>query len=152
MDKICWKGLVGASFSVHDAYKVLNPSPTTLFPAKGIWVTYVPTKPAFAWGKVLTLDKLQRRGWHFPNRCYLCGRTEESVHHILLHCSVVNSLWEIILSLVGVSWAFPKTVKEALLSWRGSFLGKKRMKILKSVPLCIFWTVWNERNHIAFRD
>lgn len=32
---------------------------------------------------------------------------------------------EIILSLVGVSWVFPKIVKEALLSWRGVFVGEK---------------------------
>ena len=31
-------------------------------------------------------------------------------------------------------------------------MGKKRRKILKSVPICIFWTVWKERYHIAFRE
>ncbi|RVX01992.1 hypothetical protein CK203_019452 [Vitis vinifera] len=38
-----------------------------------VWVAKVPTKIAFfaweaTWGKVLTLDRLQRRGWHLPNR------------------------------------------------------------------------------------
>ena len=46
----------------------------------------------------------------------------------------------------------PKTMKEALISWRDSFMGKRRRKIWKSIPLCIFWTVWKERDHIAFRD
>ena len=67
-------------------------------------------------GKILTLDKLQRRGWHLPNRCYLCERDEESAHHILLHCQVVSHLWVLFLSLVGLSWVFPKMVKEALLN------------------------------------
>ena len=31
-------------------------------------------------------------------------------------------------------------------------MGKKREKIWKSVPMCKFWTVWKERNLIAFRD
>ena len=63
-----------------------------------------------AWGKVLTLDKLQRRGWQLRNRCNLCGCVEETVHHILLHYPIVSSLWEIIFTLVGVHWVFPKTV------------------------------------------
>ena len=46
----------------------------------------------------------------------------------------------------------PKTVKEALLSWKDSFVGKNRRKTWKSVPLHIFWTVWKERNRIAFGD
>ena len=52
----------------------------------------------------------------------------------------------------GFSWVFPKTVKEALLSWKGSFIGKKKRNMWKSVPPCIFWTVWKERNRIGFRD
>ena len=30
-------------------------------------------------------------------------------------------------------------------------MGKKRKKIWKSIPLCIFWTVWKERNRLVFR-
>ena len=30
-------------------------------------------------------------------------------------------------------------------------MGKKRKKIWKSIPLCIFWTVWKERNRLAFK-
>ena len=53
---------------------------------------------------------------------------------------------------MGLSWVFPKTIKEALVSWKGSFVGKKGSRIWKSVPLCIFWTVWKERNRIAFTN
>ena len=121
------------------------------------WMPFVPSKVSFfswevAWGKVLTLDKLQRRGWHLPNRCFLCGCAEETIHHILLHWSVVRPLWNIILSLVGVSWVFPKEVKDMLLSWKGPFVGKRRRLAWNSVPLCIFWIVWKEGNCIAFRN
>ena len=30
-------------------------------------------------------------------------------------------------------------------------MGKKRKKIWNFIPLCIFWTVWKERNRLAFR-
>ena len=30
-------------------------------------------------------------------------------------------------------------------------MGKKRKKIWNSIPVCIFWTVWKERNRLAFR-
>ena len=133
---------------------MLNPGANPLFPGKGIWIPCVPTKATFfaweaTWGKVLTLDKLQRRGWHLPNRRYLCGRDEESIHHILLHCPMVSPLWDLFFSLNGFSWAFPKSIKDALISWKGSFFGKK---IWKFVPLCIFWTIWKECNRITFRD
>ena len=71
--------------------------------------------------------------------------------HILLHCIVVKTVWEIVLAIFGVQWVFPESVKEVLLSWRGSFVGKKRKKILNFIPLCIFWTVWKEMIRLAFR-
>ena len=86
-----------------------------------------------------------------PNCCFLCGCAEENVNHILLHCIVARALWDIIFGLLDIKWVFPETVKEALTSWRGSFVGKKRKQIWKSIPLCIFWTVWKERNRLAFR-
>ena len=53
--------------------------------------------------------------------------------------------------LCGVQWVFPESVKEVLCNWKGSFVGKKRKKLWKSIPLYIFWTIWKERNRLAFR-
>ena len=115
----------------------------------------VPTKLAFfaweaAWGKVLTLDRLQKRGWQLLNRCFLCGSKDENVNHLLIHCTVAKVLWEIVFGLFSAQWVFPETVKEVLLS-SGSFVGKKRKKIWRSILLFISWTVWKERNRLAFR-
>ena len=47
---------------------------------------------------------------------------------------------------------FPFLVKETLLEWRGSFVGKKRKAVWQMGPLCLFWAIWNARNKIAFED
>ena len=137
------------------AYNLLAAHNPIGFPGNNIWVDKVPSKVAFfaweaTWEKILTLDRLQVHGWQLPNCCFLCGCEEENVNHILLHCTVVRTLWEIVFALFGVQWVLPERVKEAF-CWQGSFVGKKRKKIWKSIPLCIFWTVWKERNRLAFR-
>ena len=133
-------------YGVKGAYNGLVVINACDFPYRGVWVDKVPTKAAFfareaAWGKILTLDRLQKRGWQLPNCCFLCGCEEENVNHILLHYIVVRVLWEIVLALFRAQCVFPKTVKEVLFSWRGPFAGKKRKKIWNSIPLCIFCTV-----------
>ncbi|RVX10222.1 LINE-1 reverse transcriptase-like [Vitis vinifera] len=155
-DSVVWRGGGQGTFGVRSAYNLLAAPNSIDFPVRCIWVDKVPTKAAFfaweaTWGKILTLDRLQRRGWQLTNCCFLCGCEEENVNHILLHCTVARVLWDIILALFGVHWVFPETVIEVLLSWRGSFVGKKRKKIWNSIPVCIFWTVWKERNRLAFR-
>ncbi|RVX21022.1 hypothetical protein VitviT2T_011245 [Vitis vinifera] len=156
-DSVLWSKGGRVHFRVKEAYNLLVRSEDTGFPSRSIWVTRVPTKVCFfaweaTWRRVLTLDRLQRRGLQLPNRRFLCGCEEESVNHILIHCTVVRVLWDIVFGLVDVKWVFPKTVKDVLVSWRGSFVGKKRKKIWEATPLCIFWTVWKERNRIAFRE
>ena len=94
-DSVIWKEGSHGSFLIRDAYKLLAAPSAITFPKKSIWVDKVPTKVAFfaweaTWEKILTLDRLQRRGWHLPNRCFLCDCEEENVNHILLHCIVVR--------------------------------------------------------------
>ncbi|RVW15175.1 LINE-1 reverse transcriptase-like [Vitis vinifera] len=142
-DSVKWRQGRNGLFRVKEAYRMLDKPNATLFPARGIWVDRVPTKVCFfaweaTWGKVLTLDRLQIRGVQIPNCCFLCGCEEENVNHILLHCIVTRALWDIIFGLLDIKWVLPETVKEALTSWRGSFVGKKRKQIWKSIPLCIF--------------
>ena len=59
-------------------------------------------------------------------------------------------LWELLFALFGVTWVLPFLVKDTLSGWCGFNLGKKRRKVWKAAPLCIFWAVWKERNRIAF--
>ena len=96
-DSVFWKGRGNGIFGVKDAYKQLVAPNVFAFSKKCIWVDKVPTKTAFfaweaTWGKILTLDRLQKRGWQLPNCCFLCGCEEENVNHILLHCIVVRVL------------------------------------------------------------
>ena len=66
-DSVFWKGGKNRQFGVKNAYSLLISPIVFVFPKNGIWVDRVPTKLAFfaweaAWGKVLTLDRLQKRG------------------------------------------------------------------------------------------
>ena len=129
-ESVFWKGGENGKFGVKEAYNLLIAPNEFAFPKKCIWVDKVPTKVAFfaweaTWGKILTLDRLQKRGWQLPNCCFLCGCEEETVNHIFLHCIVVRVLWEIIFALFGIQWVFSETVKDVLFSLRVLLWGKK---------------------------
>ncbi|RVW58882.1 hypothetical protein CK203_104242 [Vitis vinifera] len=108
-----------------------------------IWKVRVPPKVAFfaweaSWGKVLTQEQLQRRGFSLANRCFLCLSEEETVDLLLLHCVKTRVLWNLLFSLFGISWTLSCTVKTTLLGWNGGFVGKRRKKAWQMAPLCIF--------------
>ena len=42
------------------------------------------------------------------------------------------------------------TIKEALLGWSDTFVGKRHKEAWISTPLCIFWVVWKEKNRRSF--
>ena len=45
---------------------------------------------------------------------------------------------------------FSSSVREALLGWKGCFVGKKHRAVWNAGLLCLFWSVWKTRNRIAF--
>ena len=91
-----------------------------------------------AWGKILTLDNLKRRGMTFANICFLCEEDEETIDHLLIHCKSAKMLWDLFLSMVGISWVFPQSVLHTLLAYQGVVVGKKRKKIWIAAPSCLF--------------
>lgn len=51
-----------------------------------VWKTGLPSKAVFllclvVLEKVLMVDKLKSRGFHMPNRCYMCCCNEETSQH-----------------------------------------------------------------------
>ena len=84
------------------------------------------------------------------NRCFLCLSEVETMDHLLLHCVKTRVLWNLVFSLFGMAWVLSCSVKETLLGWHGAFVGKTCKKDWQMAPLCIFWSVWKERNLLAF--
>ena len=63
---------------------------------------------------------------------------EESIDHILLHCAKTRTLWALFFTLFGVQWVLLDSIKEMLLGWDKSFVGKKEKGSLESRPLIYF--------------
>ena len=87
-----------------------------------------------------------------PNRCYMCKAEEETGYHLLLHCPKASTLWQLVCALFHIQWVMHSSMKGVLLSWNGVSVGKKRKKVWKVAPLCIFWSIWREWNRRAFED
>ena len=156
-DAVSWTETKSSKFSVKSLYIALEAGGSSLFPSSFIWNVNVQPKISFfaweaTWGKALTLDLVQKRGWALANRCFMCLEKEENINHLLLHCSRTRVLWDLLFALFGVSWVMPFSVRDTLLSWNGYFLGKNCRKVWRAAPLHIFWTVWKERNRLAFKD
>ena len=149
------KGTKNEIFTVKSLYNSLDHCCAVPFPWRIIWSLDVPTKVGFfaweaSWGRVLTQDQLKKRGWILANRCSLCCAEEETINHILVHCSKAKVLWDLVFSLFGVNWVLPSTVRDTPLGRCVSFKDKKHRKVWRAAPLCLFWTVWKERNRIVF--
>ena len=156
-DMVFWTETKSGKFSVKSLYLALEAGCPSLFPSSCIWNVWVQHKISFftweaTWSKALTLDLIQKRGWALANKCFMCLEKEETIDHLLLHCTKTRVLWDLLFNLFGLSWVLPSSVRETLLSWHGSFVGKKRKKVWRAAPLYIFWMFWKARNRLAFKD
>ena len=94
-------------FSIKQFYVVLELRVVVSFPTRVVLKSWVLSKVNFfaweaLWGKVLTLDQLQKHRWSLVNRCFLCKEDEQFIDHILLHCSLVRILWKLLFGLFGI--------------------------------------------------
>ena len=80
----------------------------------------------------------------------MCKKEEESINHILLHYDSARMLWQLVFSVFGIEWVIHSSPRLMLLSWNVSYIGKRRKRAWMMVPLCLFWTIWWERNWRAF--
>ena len=65
--------------------------PSISAPIEILWNHYILSKVGFFaweawWGNVLTTTQLKRRGFQLASKCPFCGKKEEELEHILIHC------------------------------------------------------------------
>ena len=82
----------------------------------------------------------------------MCEEEEETIDHLLIHCKRAKMLWDLFLSIFGISLVFPQSVIHTLLTWQEAALVKKRKKIWLAAPLCLFWNLWCARNRLVFEN
>ena len=80
------------------------------------------------------------------NRCYLCKVEEETNDHLILFCKKATMLWSLLFSLFDMQWVLHSSIKRNLIGWHGAFVNKRKEKALRTTPLYLMWTLWNERN------
>ena len=152
-DELLVKGSRLGNFSVRIMYNGLDSSVDLDF--QSILSAVIPSRISFfAWEasceKVMTLEQLKCHGRSLTNICCLCEEDEETIDHLLIHCKTARMIWVLFLMIVGTTWVFPHSVKHTLLAWQRAHVGKKRKKIWMASPLCLFWTLWRERNRVVF--
>ena len=155
-DKLTWKLTRSGVFDTRSYYLALRESTASAFPWKSIWRVKAPRGVSFfvwtvAWGRILTCENLMRRGYVMVGCCCMCKSCGESVDHLLLHCDVVQQLWNFFLRSFGVSWVLPATVSKLLFCWH-NWWGKHSSCVWNLVPHCIMWNIWRERNGCTFKD
>jgi hypothetical protein len=155
-DKLVWPLRKSGKFDVRSYYGALQVPLRSRFPWKIIWGVKAPRRISFfiwtaACGKILTCDNLMRRGHVLAAWCCMCKKGWETVDHLLIHCEVAAALWGFIFQRFGIQWVLPAKVMDLLFGWFNGF-GKHSSDIWNLVPLCLMWSLWQERNSRVFED
>lgn len=110
-----WFGnLPRMNFFSEFSYGILEGNIMGVFPKNLIWNACAPTEVSICawkswWDKMLMLDQLKNRAIHLANRCYFCP--EETLDHIMLLCRKIQSLWELLFAVFGVTtWVSQRPV------------------------------------------
>ena len=60
------------------------------------------------------------------NRCPLCGKTEEELNRLLIHCASIWGLWEELISIPSLPWAGPFLLKDRFFNWSMFPISKRK--------------------------
>ena len=97
---------------------------------------------------------LQEKGLTLENiadRCSLCGREDETINHLFLHCDFAAFIWKHFLKVRGISWCLPSSLVDMVEAWQlGPFTGCGLL-MSKCSSFAIIWSIWKERNDRIFK-
>ena len=122
------------------------------------WNNLVPLKlNFFGWRAVLnrlpSKTELIKRGVALSSSvCGTCGVAEESVDHLLRHCSWAKEVWSSVQLWCDIDLSNVGSI-EGLLNTAHEFLKSPiQLKVTNAVILTTLWTIWKARNARVFNN
>jgi hypothetical protein len=99
------------------------------------------------WGVILTKDNLSQRNWRgVEGQCVFCSQPK-SIQHLFFDCHFAKFIW----TAVHISFNIQKPISILHLfnDWASS-MGRNMWKLLLLGAATLIWTIWTNRNDIAF--
>ncbi|XP_057794182.1 uncharacterized protein LOC131010599 [Salvia miltiorrhiza] len=164
-DEWKWKATKSAKFTTNSAYHVIaasrGDSHSNQLPHEvlaKVWDAPTPHKvKVTAWrclrNRLATCCNLSKRHVFLPVKeawCNSCILREESNDHLFLSCGKSELIWDALQKWIGISTVRPKGVAQHFLMFSHLGQGKRSLKILKALWMCIVWLIWKKRNESRF--
>eukprot|EP00253_Pinus_taeda_P026017 PITA_26017 len=159
-DILRWGNSMKGSFTTKEAYFLTfsqtgneeNPD------WKIIWErNWGPKVSIFIWlaskNKILTWDRIQKKGFNGPSRCCLCNSDGETRNHLLINCPFAKTLWMNTKRTFGKPENAPTEFNEVVFQWNKEIFQCK--VVIRSWDLIsgfVLWMIWKERNRRIFQN
>eukprot|EP00253_Pinus_taeda_P014726 PITA_14726 len=159
-DILRWGNSIKGFFSTKEAYFLtseqldIDSTPDWRI----IWErNWWPKVSIFIWlaskNKILTWDRIQKKGFIGPSRCCLCKLEEETKDHLLLHCPFAKSLWIRAKRTFGKSENTPGVFKDVVFQWNTkTFQCQVVRRAWDLISGFSLWMIWKERNRRIFQN
>ncbi len=153
-DEVRWRWSRSEEFSVKSLYIFLQDGGVSDTSCVELWKIHVPLKvKIFIWTvlkrKVLTKDRLIRRGWVGDDWCALCLDEPETMDHLFTGCPVGKA----VLSSLLPNKLFLSTCFSTLRLWESSRQkgGDAKGRELATSAIA-WWSIWLARNKRIFEN
>lgn len=123
-----------------------------------LWAIKAPSKVvAFSWrvllNRIATKVNLEARNI-LPDEgsllCVACGRSNESVLHLFLHCELATNVWLELMRWLGGGFIIPPNLFIHWECWNDAGANKNIRKGRGLIWLATIWVLWNARNDKIF--
>eukprot|EP00253_Pinus_taeda_P014954 PITA_14954 len=159
-DILRWGNSMKGSFTTKEAY-FLTSSQTGNEENpdwKIIWErNWWPKVSIFIWlaseNKILTWDRIKKKGFNGPSRCCLCNSDGETRNHLLINCPFAKTLWMNTKRTFGKLENAPSEFNEVVFQWnKETFQCKVIRRAWDLISGFVLWMIWKERNRRIFQN
>ncbi|XP_071707932.1 receptor-like protein EIX2 [Rutidosis leptorrhynchoides] len=158
-DQVTWMSEPCDSYSVADAVRIIlqsNNIPSPIWP-KVIWRNNVPSKVMiFHWLAIkqsipvrVVLSQRHILPSNISKVCIWCLNEDETVDHLLLHCTWSFKIWAELFRWWNIRWVIPRSIEEFSFDWYFE-MGIKASKFWRMIGPATLWAIWIASNDYIF--